>query len=667
MREIKTAIRKLKNNKASGSDLISNEMLKLGTSQLTPLIQKLFNQLIDSGQFPKEWNKTYQVPIFKSGEKTDCGNYRGISICSCFGKLFTSIMQTRLLEYLETENKLSKFQTAFRKGYGTTDHIFSLRSLINKYVLAKKKKLYTCFVDFRRAFPSVWRNAMLLKVLRLGIGGKFYNIIKSIYQEDSCYVKLPDGITPPFQTEIGIKQGDSLSPLLFCIFIDDVVGHISPTSGAPRLANQEVSCLIYADDLVLISKSEEGMQDMLGKLNNFCSKWHLEINTKKTKVMIFHKNSKKANQDNYNFHIGEHRISLCHEYTYLGVKFTRLGHLKEAATQLKDKAQKAWFSVRSTLSSNKIHKPQIWTKLFNTIVKPILTYGGEIWIQDFVTSMCFDVNKWESTAFERAHTKACRNTLGIRANASGIAARAELGRYPIFVYLAHKSLTLYARLLEDESKLVYNALTSEIELHDMGEQSWITAIEKICNTTTQQPHQHGVTNIQTITQTLQDKYKYQFFKIIQSPSGVNSNSGNKLRTYAKLKTDYELEKYLTVDLSQNMMREIARLRTSTHKLAIETGRYQRPVVPSNERLCKICNMGQVEDEVHFITKCTAYSKHREVLLSEMNLTNYNKSPEEKFIKIMKTSKDTEVIALGRYILACLQSRKNSNQSQQPIL
>ena len=100
---------------------------------------------------------------------------------------------------------------------------------------------------------------MLLKVLRLGIGGKFY-IIKSIYQEDSCYVKLPDGITPPFQTEIGIKQGDSLSPLLFCIFIDDIVGHVSPTSGAPRLAN--VSCLMYEDDLVIISKSEEGMQDM---------------------------------------------------------------------------------------------------------------------------------------------------------------------------------------------------------------------------------------------------------------------------------------------------------------------------------------------------------------------------------------------------------------------
>ena len=208
---------------------------------------------------------------------------------------------------------------------------------------------------------------------------------------------------------------------------------------------------------------------MLEKLNSFCTKWHLEINTKKTKVLIFHKNSKQAKQDNYSFHIGEHRIRLCHEYTYLGVKFTRLGHMKEAATQLKEKAQKAWVSVRSTLSSNKIHKPEVWIKLFDTMVKPILTYGGAIWIQDFISSMCFEVNKWENTAYERTHTKACRNALGIRANASGIAARAELGSgYPIFIYLAYKSLTFYARLLEDDSKLAYNALTSEIELHDMG-------------------------------------------------------------------------------------------------------------------------------------------------------------------------------------------------------
>ena len=152
-----------------------------------------------------------------------------------------------------------------------------------------------------------------------------------LYQGDCCHVKLPDGITPPFKPDIGIKQGDGLSPLLFYIFLDDIVEHVKSTTDAPQLANQYVNCLMYADDLVLLSKSETGMQTMLNKLNQFCEMWHLEINTKKPKIMIFHNPPpKKAKQDSYNFHLGNHRLNMCYEYTYLGVKFTRLGNLKEA-------------------------------------------------------------------------------------------------------------------------------------------------------------------------------------------------------------------------------------------------------------------------------------------------------------------------------------------------
>ena len=237
------------------------------------------------------------------------------------------------------------------------------------------------------------RSHAILKTLRLGIGGKFYRIIKSMYQGDCCQVKLPDGITPPFKPDIGIKQGDSLSPLLFCIFLDDIVDYID-TTDAPQLANQNVNCLMYADDLVLLSKTETGMQTMLEKLNRYCETWHLEINKKKkTKIMIFNKSSNKSKQDNYNFCLGNHKLNLCCEYTYLGIKFTRLGNLKEAAIQLKEKAQKAWFAVRSILNSNKIHKPNLWLKLFDTMVKPILTYGGETWIQDFTNTMDFNENK----------------------------------------------------------------------------------------------------------------------------------------------------------------------------------------------------------------------------------------------------------------------------------
>ena len=120
------------------------------------------------------------------------------------------------------------------------------------------------------------------------------------------------------------------------------------------------------------------------------------------------------------------------------------------------------------------------------MVKPILTYGGETWIQDFTNAMDFNENKWEITTFEQTHTKACRNALGIRANASGIATKAELGRYPLIINLVNQSLKFYSKTMMDERKLAYNALASEIELHNMGKHSWITTINKICNTATKQ-------------------------------------------------------------------------------------------------------------------------------------------------------------------------------------
>ena len=85
--------------------------------------------------------------------------------------------------------------------------------------------------------------------------------------------------------------------------------------------------------------------------------------------------------------------------------------------------------------------------------------------------MDFNENKWETTPFEQTHTKACQNTLGMRATASGIAAKAELGRYHIIIYLVNQSLTFYSKTIMDETKVARNALVSEIELHDMEKQS----------------------------------------------------------------------------------------------------------------------------------------------------------------------------------------------------
>ncbi len=107
--EVKTVLKGLKNNKSACNDLISNEMLKSGSSILLPSMCKLFNLILDSGVFPAAWNISFQVPIFKAGDPTECTNYRGIAINSCLGKVFSGVLQSRLLTFVKEHNLLKGY------------------------------------------------------------------------------------------------------------------------------------------------------------------------------------------------------------------------------------------------------------------------------------------------------------------------------------------------------------------------------------------------------------------------------------------------------------------------------------------------------------------------------------------------------------------------------
>ncbi len=180
----------LKNKKASGPDDILNEMLKNTEHKLRLALLKLFNLVLSVGNFPEAWNRGLITPIFKSGDKSDPNNYRGICVSSNLGKLFCSIMNTRLVHFLTEHDVLSKSQIGFLPNYRTTDHIFTLHTLIDKYINQNKTKIFACFVDFQKAFDSIWHEGLLSKLLESGIGGKTYNIIKTMYSNNQCAIKI---------------------------------------------------------------------------------------------------------------------------------------------------------------------------------------------------------------------------------------------------------------------------------------------------------------------------------------------------------------------------------------------------------------------------------------------------------------------------------------------
>ena len=130
-------------------------MLKHGRYYLIPSLRRIFNDIIETGTFPTEWNICVIKAICKKkGDKKCPANYRGITLTTCLGKLFTSILQTRLNKFIEQHNILNPEQ--FRSNARTTDSLFILRQLLHKYT-KQHKKLYVGFIDYEKAFDSVWQ------------------------------------------------------------------------------------------------------------------------------------------------------------------------------------------------------------------------------------------------------------------------------------------------------------------------------------------------------------------------------------------------------------------------------------------------------------------------------------------------------------------------------
>ena len=187
-KEILNCISKLKNNKACGLDSIKNEMIKSGASIFLPCLHKLFNLIFSSGLYPSSWALGYISPIFKTGDSSNPENYLGITITSNIGKVFNMVLNNRLDQFLEENQIIEKVQIGFTKNARTSDHMFVLKSLIDKYTNMKGGKLYACFVDFQKAFDSVIHPGLQVKLKELNINGKFYDIVSSLYSKSKLCV-----------------------------------------------------------------------------------------------------------------------------------------------------------------------------------------------------------------------------------------------------------------------------------------------------------------------------------------------------------------------------------------------------------------------------------------------------------------------------------------------
>jgi exonuclease III len=375
--EVFIAIKKLNRGKSSGLDLISNEMLKCGSNVLRKPLLHLFNMILKSGTYPKDWATNIIVPIHKSGTTTDPDNYRGIAISSCLSKTFNSILNKRLEKFMQTNDLWRKNQSGFMKKHRTEDNLFVFQTILQKYAKQSKDKVYVAFIDFRKYLDTINRDLLFYKLLKLNITGNFYSVLKSMYNKLEYCVQVPGGLTESFDSYSGVKQGCNLSPTLSNIFQNDLHDIFDGICDPVSLDNLTFNSMSWADDLVLFSTSPKGLQSCLDKLQNYCYKWGLEINTAKTKCMTLRNSLNTQAMDT--FFINGRVLENVNKFTYLGIDITANGNMREAISTRILKANRAAAMCRQALSTTGNVSVQLALTIFEKQIFPILSYGSPIW------------------------------------------------------------------------------------------------------------------------------------------------------------------------------------------------------------------------------------------------------------------------------------------------
>lgn len=669
--EISQAISKLKNGKACGPDLILNEMLKAGHSQLIPVLHKLFNYILRSGNFPANWRCNLLTPIHKKGEVSKPENYRGIAVGSNLCKLFCSVLQIRLSKFAKMHKLVPQCQIGFRPNARTADHVLSLKSIIDKYVnTVSKKNVFCCFVDFKSAFDTVSRKKLIYKLLQADIGGNFLNIIQNMYSDVKYAVKVCDGHSDSFSSSVGVKQGCVLSPLLFNLYLRDLPDIFDDTCDPVQLHDITVNCLMYADDLAILSESSRGLQNALNKLGIYCRKWDLTVNLDKTKVIVFNKSGHLLKKHHFSY-MGS-QIEIVPGYCYLGIIFTPSGAFKAACERLAEQGRKALFKLKILNTRNSI--PMSF-KLFQSLIVPILSYCSETWSPFYIKGINNHnfMQLGDNVPVEKVLINFCKYVLGVNRKTTHAAVRGELGQFSLLNTLLTNAAKFWFRLgAIDSETIVYQAYKESISQPDLG--NWASFMKTLwSNFGLEEIWRNHVSaskikSISALRQMMETRYQENWFAYLNrdliQPFSV-SKQGSKLRTYRTFKSKFKIENFLLSEKNFNRKRHFVKLRVSAHNLQIEVGRHTSPKTPAENRFCQLCNLQAVEDEMHFVLHCPFYQTERAALYSSFsnNFPNFTSLiGTEKFSFIMScNSGDTEVCKpVLLYVSQCMMKRNDLN-------
>ncbi|KAL1447205.1 hypothetical protein WDU94_013867 [Cyamophila willieti] len=505
-------------------------------------------------------------------------------------------------------NLIDEGQAGFREGRSCTDNLFTLYAILSINTKQPREKVFACFVDFRRCFDSVPHSLLWNHLHNIGVSSHLIRTIKSIYDKAKVSVRncqetnrTSEGIhLNKVALNIGLLQGDGLSPLLYLLFVSDLIQYFETRGieGVRINAETRVIALMYADDLVLLANSDIMLQKMLDTFSAYCKEKELTVNTEKTNVMIFRRKGRVSPR--YRFLFDDEEIKIVSTYLYLGVLFTSQFCFRENAKRAIDKASKATVVTNSLWARTGVHSWENRTTLYQAIVKSTLLYAVEVWGPRY------------QELLEKAQVNYFKKLLFWPRNTPNYILRRETGAEKLSTDIFEKMLKWWEKILRMPEYRYPKLCLQELKRLEFfqpldTEHNWAAQLrEELLKAGRENLyHSEDPEEIKSEMESLITTHRNQ--TIEEDTRRIRNSNYSDL--YQELTTGVDTEKYLTFDLEMEKIRTVSQLRVAPMKeIRIYTNGCT--YIVNTEEICSICSLGEGETLAHILLRCPLYGETR---------------------------------------------------------
>ncbi|KAK3561338.1 hypothetical protein QTP86_030637 [Hemibagrus guttatus] len=280
--EVTEVVQQLLGGKAPGVDEIRPEYLKsldvVGLSWLT----RLCNIAWRSGTVPLDWATGVVVPLFKKEDRRVCSNYRGITLLSLPGKVYSRVLERRVRPLVKPQ--IQEEQCGFHPSCGTVDQLYTLhRVLEGSWEFAQP--VHMCFEDLEKAFDHVPRSILWEVFWEYGVHGPLLRAVQSLYNQSRSLFQIASCKSDLFPVHVGLRQGCPLSRVLFIVFMDRISRRSHGLEGV-WFGDHRISLLLFADDVVLLAPSILDIQHALGHFAAECEVAGMRVRTSRSEAMV---------------------------------------------------------------------------------------------------------------------------------------------------------------------------------------------------------------------------------------------------------------------------------------------------------------------------------------------------------------------------------------------